>query len=157
MELAFNPDEIAQKFKVDVFRKYKISLPEDDPLFLEIKLMADFAERLTQNCQSTIESVVPHLHQASEEFNKRQDEQFESFSKQCAELSESVRKELETSFHDAMLLALNEASEQARNSSFSKIGEMLQEREKHATRLFAATMGFQTLIVIGFICFLLFY
>ena len=157
MELAFNPDEIAQKFKDDVFRKYKISLPEDDPLFLEVELMADFAERLTQNCQSTIESVVPHLHQASYEFNKRQDEQLESFSKRCAELSESVRKELETSFHDAMLLALNEASEQARNLSLTRIDEMLEKSQKNATRLFAAAMGFQTLMVIGFICFLLFY
>ncbi len=157
MELAFNPDEIARQFKDDVFRKYKISIPDDDPLFLEVELLASFAEKLSQTFQFNIDSVTPRLGQAADEFNKRQDEQLESFSKRCAELSETMHKELEQRFHDAMLLALNEAYERAQNSSLSKIGEMLQEREKHATRLFAATMGFQTLIVIGFICFLLFY
>ncbi|MDD6318200.1 MAG: hypothetical protein PUA61_05080 [Succinatimonas hippei] len=157
MELAFNPDEIARQFKYDVFRKYKISIPDDDPLFLEVELLASFAEKLSQTFQFNIDSVTPRLGQAADEFNKRQNEQLESFSKRCAELSESMHKELEQRFHDAMLLALNEAYERAQNSSLSKIGEMLQEREKHATRLFAATMGFQTLIVIGFICFLLFY
>lgn len=157
MELAFNPDEIARQFKDDVFRKYKISIPDDDPLFLEVELLASFAEKLSQTFQFNIDSVTPRLGQAADEFNKRQNEQLESFSKRCAELSESMHKELEQRFHDAMLLALNEAYERAQNSSLSKIGEMLQEREKHATRLFAATMGFQTLIVIGFICFLLFY
>lgn len=157
MELAFNPDEIARQFKDDVFRKYKISIPDDDPLFLEVELLASFAEKLSQTFQFNIDSVTPRLGQAADEFNKRQNEQLESFSKRCAELSESMHKELEQRFHDAMLLALNEAYERAQNSSLSKIGEMLQEREKHATRLFVATMGFQTLIVIGFICFLLFY
>ena len=155
-QLAFDPGQIARQFKEDCFRKYKISIPEDDPLFLEVELMTGLVEKTLQYYQSNSAMINRSLFQAADEYDKREQEKLEAFSKKLAELSDSVGKELASKFHDAMIMALNEASDAARTAFMSQARSMLEDQQRHSSRLFAAGIAAQIAIVAAVACALIF-
>ena len=153
---AFDPNEIARQFREDCFRKYKISIPEDDPLFLEVELMGALVEKSLQYYTSNIAMINRPLAQAADEYDKREAAKFDEFSRKCQELSGSIGKELASRFHDAMIMAINEASEAARAAAMTQIRGLLESQQRHASRFLAAGIAAQVAIVAAVTCALIF-
>ena len=142
----YDPADVVKSFRESVFKKYKITIPEDDPMFLEVELMAALVESVMQQYQNSIAGINQPLGRIRSQYEKREQEALERFSKRTGELTEALAKTANGAFRDAIRLTLDEVNKAAEARFFDRIQAMFKEQHERIARQQAVTLAIAALL-----------
>lgn len=145
----YDPADVVKDFREQVFKKYKTIIPEDDPMFLEVELMAALVENVVQQYQNAVAGINQPLSRLRSQYDKREQEALNRFSERTEELTNSLAKTAEGAFKDAIYLAIDEANKASEARFFLKVQQMFKEQSDRLRRQQAITLGIAAALAVA--------
>lgn len=148
----FSPEELVEEFKKNIFQRYNISLAADDPLFIEIEMLAMLAENQRNNFNAILQAYETSIIGLQKKWDEKETQALNNYEKKTESLINTLKASCHNIFQDAMMEAIVKAQKSVDAKWAEKILEKQEEKFSFFKSLLYMCFGLNTAVL----CILLF-
>ena len=132
----YDPQEFVDQFKNKIFSKYNKTLAEDDPLFIELEMMAMLAENQRNSVNATLQAYGVTISEMSQKWEEKENEALQNYNSNTEALVNKLNKD----FSEVFSSAIFESVRKARNEVDSKWAKQIVNKQEENLNFFKSLL-----------------
>lgn len=149
----YDPQEFVDQFKNKIFSKYNKTLAEDDPLFIELEMMAMLAENQRNSVNATLQAYGVTINEMSEKWDEKEKEALKNYNSNTEALVNKLNKDFSEVFSSAIFESIRKARDEVDSKWAKKIVTKQEENLNFFKSLLYLSLGMNFILFCAAIFF----